>query len=116
MRLVRRIRKTLAFETEPGTAAVWLAALPNGRAIEEVACIKLHPRLISNYLKHTSADWLINCNINLFFIIKDEVMIITFTQYKLIIFVTYSFANCMRCVEIERSTCDRTDFTCRDHD
>src|SRR5512133_555090 len=81
------------------------------RSVEEVACIELHSGLVCKYFEHPSALRFINCNINFFLIVKNEVMVISFPEYKLVIVLSYPFTNGVGRGEVKRSACNLADLT-----
>ncbi len=117
LRLIRRIREVLGFQTKGCAARVGLAVLAFHFAVEEVARVELDAGLVSPNFEGAAGSGLVNFSglgKSSGFGVKHPVMVVAFAEFELLIEGFDAFANFVSREEVEGSSLDGNQFACRD--
>src|SRR5437867_2095492 len=115
--MIGRIREMLRLQAKPVTPFINVPLLTGYRSIQEIATVKLHPRLRSRDFQHSPGVWLMYSRRErqpVTFPVDDKIVIVSMPHDQLFIVVVYSSAYWGRLSEIERRAFDQPQFACRD--
>ena len=112
--MVRRIGKMLRFQAKAGAVGVEHAALAADGAIKKVAAVKLDSRLSCEDLQNSSARGFVNfrgsLQLSVGSLVQHPVVIVSLSEFQLLVVLIDSRADGCRFLEIERTTGNRAQF------